>query len=162
MRRTSFFLALSGVFALLLCASANAQQSKAPEAKASPAKAPQAPQHNPAAEAAAVKSAQGWLTMIDSDKYAQSRDAASTLFKDHWPEDKWEKALGEARTALGKEVSRKLDATEYLKNPPGPPAGEYVLMRYQTAFEKRKSATETVIAMLEKDGRWRIAVYNIR
>jgi hypothetical protein len=45
---------------------------------------------------------------------------------------------------------------------PGAPDGEYVVIQYQTAFQNKKSAIETVTPMLDKDGHWRVAGYYIK
>jgi hypothetical protein len=41
------------------------------------------------------------------------------------------------------------------------PEGEYVLILYNTSFEHKKVAIETVLLELEKDGHWRVAGYSI-
>jgi ribosomal protein S17E len=49
-----------------------------------------------------------------------------------------------------------------VKDPPHTPAGEYVRMQYDTTFEKKKDAVETVVPMLDKDGKWRVSGYFIK
>jgi hypothetical protein len=44
---------------------------------------------------------------------------------------------------------------------PGAPDGEYVVIQFESSFEKKKSAVETVTPMLEKDGKWRVSGYYI-
>ncbi|MGH7422575.1 MAG: DUF4019 domain-containing protein [Candidatus Methylomirabilales bacterium] len=45
---------------------------------------------------------------------------------------------------------------------PGAPDGHYVVIQYETSFEKKASAFETITPMREKDGKWRVAGYYIR
>jgi hypothetical protein len=45
---------------------------------------------------------------------------------------------------------------------PGAPDGEYVVIQYQTTFEHKNSAVETVTPMLDNDGQWRVSGYYIR
>ncbi|HWN92533.1 MAG TPA: DUF4019 domain-containing protein, partial [Verrucomicrobiae bacterium] len=45
---------------------------------------------------------------------------------------------------------------------PGAPDGEYVVIQYETAFENKASAVETITPMLDKDGSWRISGYYIK
>jgi hypothetical protein len=59
-------------------------------------------------------------------------------------------------------VARELKSKQYTKTLPGAPDGEYVVIQYKTTFENKKSAIETVIPMLEKDGRWRVSGYYIK
>jgi hypothetical protein len=59
-------------------------------------------------------------------------------------------------------VARKLKSKQYTKTLPGLPDGEYVVIQYETMFEKKQSAIETVTPMLDKDGKWRVSGYYIR
>lgn len=45
---------------------------------------------------------------------------------------------------------------------PGAPDGEYVVILYDTSFENKKSAVETVTQMIDKDGNWHVAGYYIK
>ena len=58
--------------------------------------------------------------------------------------------------------TRKIKSTTYTKTLPGAPDGEYVVLRYDTSFENKNSAVETVTPMLDKDGKWRVSGYFIK
>jgi ribosomal protein S17E len=45
---------------------------------------------------------------------------------------------------------------------PGAPDGEYVILQFETTYEKKRQAIETVAPMKEKDGKWRVAGYFIK
>ena len=45
---------------------------------------------------------------------------------------------------------------------PGAPDGRYVVVQYDTVFENKASAVETVTPMADPDGVWRVAGYFIR
>jgi hypothetical protein len=45
---------------------------------------------------------------------------------------------------------------------PGAPDGDYVVIRFATSFEKKKSAIETVTPMRERNGTWRVSGYYIK
>ena len=113
-------------------------------------------------EVQAQKGAESWLALVDSGKYAESWDEASTLFKGQVTKEKWVEMLKPVRDPLGKVQSRKLSSAEYKKDPPNAPAGEYVTIQFAASFENLKSATETVALALDKDGRWRVAGYFIK
>ncbi len=113
-------------------------------------------------EQLAQKSADSWLALVDSGKYARSWDEASQFFKASITKPQWQNALQSTRDPLGKLVSRKLKSANYTKTLPGAPDGEYVVLQYETTFENKKSAVETVTPMLDKDGQWRISGYYIR
>lgn len=50
----------------------------------------------------------------------------------------------------------------YTKKLPGAPDGEYVVIQYESSFEHKQSAVETVTPMLDKDGKWRVSGYYIK
>ena len=70
--------------------------------------------------------------------------------------------LNEARKPLGKVKSRTLLSKQYTTNLPGAPDGQYVVIQYKTAFEKKAAAVETVTPMLDKDKKWRVSGYYIK
>jgi hypothetical protein len=78
------------------------------------------------------------------------------------PTESWQKTLKANRRHLGKVVSRKLKSATYTKTLPNAPEGEYVVIQYDTSFENRANAIETVTPMKEKDGKWRVAGYYIK
>jgi hypothetical protein len=100
-----------------------------------------------------------WLPMVDGGKYGESWEAASAGLKAAVGKAQWEQAMGANRTPLGKMVTRVLASSAYSKTLPGAPDGEYVVTLYTTQFEHKESAQETVISVLEKDGKWRVAGY---
>jgi hypothetical protein len=59
-------------------------------------------------------------------------------------------------------LTRKLKSAAYTKTLPGAPDGEYVVIRYESSFEHKQSAVETVTPMLDKDGVWRVSGYYIK
>ena len=113
-------------------------------------------------EQLAQHTSDAWLAIIDSGKYADSWDEASQFFKGAITKTKWEAALHGVRDPLGKVVSRKFKSANYAKTLPGAPEGEYVVIQYETSFEHKPSATETVTPMLDKDGKWRVSGYYIK
>ena len=40
--------------------------------------------------------------------------------------------------------------------------GEYVVIQFETSFENKKAAVETVTPMMDKDGIWRVSGYYIK
>jgi len=115
-----------------------------------------------AAKASATKAATAWLKLIDAGDYAASWNAAGSYFKEHVTEDQWTQKVGPARRSLGAVVSRKIKIAKYMTTLPGAPDGQYVVIQYQSSFEHKKSAVETVTPMLDKDGQWRVSGYYIR
>jgi hypothetical protein len=111
---------------------------------------------------AAVASAEKWLTAVDEGKYAESWQEAAAYFKNAITKEQWEQSMQTVRKPLGKLTSRKVTTTIYKASLPGTPDGEYVVIQYETAFENKASAIETVTPMFDKDGNWRISGYFIK
>ncbi len=114
-------------------------------------------QENPA-----LSAADKWLALIDNEKYSDSWEKSAELLKNAIKPLQWEQSLIAARKPLGKLVSRKVKMKVYKTSLPGAPDGEYVVIQYDTKFENKKMAIETVTPMLDKDGIWRVSGYYIK
>jgi hypothetical protein len=114
------------------------------------------------AEQLAQQSSDAWLSLVDSGKYADSWQEASQFFKAAVTKEQWQNALRGSRDPLGKVLSRKLKSATYKTTLPGAPDGEYVVIQYDSSFEHKQSAVETVTPMLDKDGKWRVSGYFIK
>ena len=115
-----------------------------------------------APEKAAEASASAWLATVDAGRYGESWDAAAALFRAALTRAQWEAAVEKARRPLGKLVWRKLHGAKFMTDIPNAPAGEYVVIQYDTSFEKRSAMTETITPMKDKDGVWRVSGYYIK
>lgn len=111
---------------------------------------------------AAEKSARAWLALVDEGKYDQSWEQAAELFRGAVTKEDWAKAMNGSRKPLGRLLSRKLKSATYAESLPGAPDGKYVVLQFDTSFENKKSAVETVTPMLERDGAWRVSGYFIK
>jgi len=111
---------------------------------------------------AAIADAKEWLGLVDQGKYAESWTQAAAYFKNAVTQEKWLQALDGARKPLGELVSREVTDAVYTTSLPGAPDGEYMVIHFQTSFANKRSATETVTTMLEKDGKWRVSGYFIK
>ena len=114
------------------------------------------------AEKVAGKAAGSWLALVDSGKYSDSWSEAAQLFKERITLQEWESALQSVRTPLSKVASRKLKSTRYTETLPGAPDGEYIVIQYETHFEKKRSVLETIAPMKDKNGQWRVSGYYIK
>ena len=111
---------------------------------------------------AAKKSAESWLAVVDKGDYAASYDEAASIFKLAITKEDWLQKVRAARGPLGMMISRKLKLMQYETTLPGAPDGEYVVIQYDTSFENKRSAVETITPTLDKDGQWRVSGYFIR
>lgn len=103
-----------------------------------------------------------WMSLTDAGKYGESWERAGTFFKTGIAKNTWETGIRSLRAPLGSVKARELKSTEYATTLPGAPDGEYVVIQYETQFENKKSAIETVTPMREKDGSWKVSGYFIR
>lgn len=113
-------------------------------------------------EDAAQAAAEAWLKLVDNGEYDASWEDAAALFKGAVTKEQWRQAASGARKPLGKLVSRKLKSRQYTESLPGAPDGKYVVIQYDTVFENKAAAVETITPMLDPDGVWRVSGYYIR
>lgn len=110
----------------------------------------------------AQKAAEFWLKLVDDGKYDDSWTQAATRFKGGISKEQWQRLASGVKNPLGKLVSRKLTSRKYVEKLPGKPDGKYVEINYDTVFESKASAVETVRCMLDPDGTWRVTGYIIK
>lgn len=118
---------------------------------------------NPEKEQGAVTAAAKWLTLIDTGKYSESWREANAYFKQSVKQDQWGKIIQSVRTKSGKVISRTLktqkNKTAFL---PGEPKGRYIIVQYATSFQNKKSVSEEVVVILEKNGQWKVSGYHLK
>jgi hypothetical protein len=112
--------------------------------------------------APAVSAAESWLALVDAGRQGDSWDQAADFFRESVPKVKWQTAVEAARGPLGVMITRKMRSVTYTHALPGAPAGDYLVIVYDTRFENLPRGTETVTPMREKDGSWKVAGYIIR
>jgi len=117
---------------------------------------------NETAEKQATAAAQSWLALVDAGKFDESWDAAASMFRAALTKADWVRTAGAVRTPLGAVTSRKLKSKRFTTTLPGAPDGQYVVIQFDTSFEHKASAIETITPMLDKDGSWRVSGYFIK
>ena len=110
----------------------------------------------------AVAASGEWLGLVDGNRYSDSWDAAASYFKQSVGKEEWVMKLRAVRGPIGRVLSRDKVVAKYMTSAPGAPDGEYVVIQYESSFENKKTATETVTPMKDKDGVWRVSGYFIR
>ncbi len=110
----------------------------------------------------AKQNAESWLAIVDKGDYTASYDEAASIFRLAITKEDWLQKVRAARDPLGKVISRKLKSRQYKTSLPGAPDGEYVVIQYDTSFENKRSAVETITPTLDKDAQWRVSGYFIR
>ena len=117
---------------------------------------------SPGAEKAAQRSSEAWLLLVDGARYDDSWDEAASLVKGTVSKEDWGASLASARLPLGRVGSRKILSRSFTETLPGAPDGHYVVIKYETTFQNKRNAVETIILMRDKDGTWRVSGYFIK
>ncbi|MSU59075.1 MAG: DUF4019 domain-containing protein [Pedosphaera sp.] len=113
-------------------------------------------------EQAGRAAAEEWLALVDAGKFAESWQKLDPAFGKKVGKRKWTSGLNAIRGPLGKLTLRTLKSAEYTKELSGAPEGEYVVVQFTAAFERKKEATEKVTLILGRDLFWRVAGYSVK
>lgn len=114
---------------------------------------------SPSVLQASALASQVWLNLLDTNKYAESWDRASSLTKLTVKKDEWIQILERSRRPLGSVTSRQVVDQRTAKDPNAMPKGDYIVMFYKTVFA-HKTAFELITLYLE-DGQWRVLTYQV-
>lgn len=112
--------------------------------------------------ATAQAAAETWLALVDRAQYAESWQAAAPFFQNAVSQQKWAGAAESVRRPLGPLKSRTLKSSTSAKTLPGAPDGDYVVMQFNTAFEQKAAALETITVQHQPDSLWRVVGYFVR
>ena len=103
-----------------------------------------------------------WLTQIDTAKYLEAWKGFSPFFQERMTFEKWQQQIQSARSIFGNLITRKLQSSNFATTMPGAPDGNYAIIQYDTAFEKKKNAIETITLLHGKDNKWGLTGYYIK
>ena len=110
----------------------------------------------------AQMAATNWLVQIDKGEYLESWDNAAQYFQNQILQDRWSAALKASRGPLGNSTSRNINSSEFKSELPGAPDGNYYIITYNSSFENKASAIETITLTKGIDGKWRAVGYYIK
>jgi hypothetical protein len=103
-----------------------------------------------------------WLVFADQGNATLTWQTAAPVFQAALSRDRWQIALTAARAPLGRVLSRDLKEATATNSLPGAPDGDYVVIQYQTVFQFKAQATETITPVRDAQGHWRVAGYYIQ
>lgn len=104
----------------------------------------------------------GWIKLLDDEKYSECRDQAAELLKNSVTQDQWIRLMQTVRKPFGSVIHRQVNSRDYKTSLPGVPDAEYVIIRYETSFVNKKESVETVTVMKNIDETWKVAGYFIK
>jgi hypothetical protein len=111
---------------------------------------------------AAALAAVQWLALLDKADYAGSWAQTGSAFRNAVTAEEWTGAAMGTRGRMGYLKERKNKTVRLTNTLPGVPDGEYAVVQYDTAFEKKEKAQESLTLVREPDGAWRVVGYFIR
>ena len=106
--------------------------------------------------------AANWLVQIDKGEYLESWDNAAPYFQNQILQTRWSAALKASRRPLGNLTSRNINSSEFKSELPGAPDGNYYILTYNSSFENKASAIETITLTKGIDGKWKTVGYFIK
>jgi hypothetical protein len=109
----------------------------------------------------AIAVAEAWLHLLDTGRYGTAWEEMAPTFQEAMSRHRWETTLPGARDPLGPVLSRKMRQADVTKSQPSAPAGDLVIIYFNTHFQNRLLTTEVVTPMKVGD-RWRVSNYIIR
>ncbi len=113
-------------------------------------------------EVAAAAAVDVWLGLVDDGRFPESWQSGASIFKKAVVQEQWLALMNSRRQPLGKLLSRKNVSKVFTHSIPNAPDAQYVVLQYDTSFQNKNAAAETITAMLDVDGQWRVAGYFVR
>ena len=103
-----------------------------------------------------------WLGFIDDGQFGSSHDNAADLFRKAVTRDDWIKQVTAVRDPLGALKTRTLGSAKYTTTVPGGADGKYVILTFDSTFENKAKAVETVSLQEADPNFWRVSGYFIK
>ena len=110
----------------------------------------------------AAKASLAFLALVDAGEYGAGWDAAASIMQDAAPKDQFEQMLGAALGPFGAVKSRTFASAAFETSLDGAPDGEYVVLTYDTVFENKAQAVETITPTMDWDGAWKVSGYYVK
>lgn len=99
-----------------------------------------------------------FLGLIDGGKYAESWESSASLMQDKVTKNDWVEKLNKARNLSGELLQRVQKSASYATEVKDSPEGEYIMLIYESDFQRAEDVSEYVTVMLEGD-EWKVAGY---
>ena len=114
------------------------------------------------AEELLLEDAENFLTQLDQKAFSSAWQQTSPLFRMLNDEAGWKHTQQVLRQAYGPLKSRRFLRLSYRATYAHSPDGSYVIIQYQSQFENKVEATETVVLSCQTDSGCDIREYVLR
>lgn len=109
----------------------------------------------------AAQVAKDYVDTVDRAAYNETWSKGSSIFQGMISQSEWAAALQLGRAPLGKVTSRTLKDQRPAWDPKGLPGGAYMVVEYDTSFEKAPNSGELLTLRREADGKWKVLTYKV-
>ena len=104
-----------------------------------------------------------WLRLVDVGDCEASWDQAAAYFQRAIPKQQWTEAARAARAPLGTLESRTLQSSTTIRTLPSMADDDYVVLQWNTRFEHKANALETItVQRRDVDGAWRAVGHSVK
>lgn len=110
----------------------------------------------------AEEAAGRWIALVDSARYKASWDSAAANFRASISPADWNSAVSSARSAINPLSDRRIVSSEYTRELPDAPPGDYVVLQYSAVGRDETRVMETITVTLERRRTWRVIGYFVR
>lgn len=116
---------------------------------------------NEARTRAAIDAASAWLALLDAGKSAEAYAAAGADFRSTVSAEAWTDVVKSRAAELGEVQARQPAKVNYFPAPEGAEAGDWVMIKFVSAFANRGQVSETVTVVRYPEA-WGVSGYYIR
>ncbi len=109
-----------------------------------------------------VNAAEDFVSLIDYGLFAESWEEGDPLLQIRTPREEWIGRLALERDLFGWVLHRSPRVSTYRDSLPGLPDGDYVIVVFDSVFERKRAAVETLIMVLDAEGGWKSVGYSLK
>lgn len=111
----------------------------------------------------ALEKTQQWLSFLDADNLDKCYETAAPFLKSSINKEKFHQAILNAQKVIGGKVnSRKFLSMAHKESLPNAPAGNYMVIQYNSVLSNGNKALEVITPMIDKEtNQWKVAGYYI-
>lgn len=115
----------------------------------------------PQVDPATLEATLVWLAVMDAGLYEEGWSQSHPLFQEKLERGQWLQQMQSERMPLGEVKSRTVFDTGYFGNIPNHPGLEMTVIQFQSSFENKPQAIETLSPVRMNGGPWKVGGYVI-